>query len=252
MPYGRRGRKRKDDPLSIPSIPAPPKMPPGFVPDPRDLEAADLPGFFKTVFDPKKNRRDYAPTLEDLVFFCSELAKCGRFTECCVKIKVAPPIVEAWKTKYPEFDAGCTYAMDFFRDMLEGEIFRRGYTGVSDEELKNGEPTGMIRTKFDGTLLALLAKKHDPQFKEGITQQINLGTGVLVVPAPAANTQEWLARLQNPAPPQQIESRAVPDHPQPSPTAPAEHPARIEGPAPARRPDDDYPADHPTDAAPLD
>lgn len=91
----------------------------------------------------------------------------------------------------PEFAELVDEALDYFRDELELETYRRGVQGVTHVIYQRGQAVGEEK-RYSDRCLELLLKKNIPEYREKFDINANLSGGVLVVPALAGTTQAWL------------------------------------------------------------
>ena len=150
-----------------------------------------LANFFKKNLETGKRRRVKA-SIEVWTIYLQNLAKTGRINESAMLTGVPSMTIWNWRKKFPEFDAACNEARDLYRDTLLKEIHRRAVTGFAEPVFYQGQICGSIKRMSDALLLAL-AKKHDPELRDGPQVQTNIG-GVLIVNQPAKTEDEWIQR----------------------------------------------------------
>lgn len=103
---------------------------------------------------------------------------------------VSPSTVKSHLQTDPHFQAAFDEAMQDFREIVEGEVYRRAILGWEEEVYQQGEYVGTIR-RFDPRLLELLAKRHIPEYKEKYEVMHTAQPGTLAVPVKQTE-KEWI------------------------------------------------------------
>ena len=187
-----------------------------------DAISPSLAKFFKKNLETGKRRRVKA-SIEVWTTYLQNLATTGRIVESAMLTGVPSMTIWNWRKKFPEFDAACNEARELYRDNLLKEIHRRAVTGFAEPVFYQGKICGSIRRMSDSLLLAL-AKKHDPELRDGPQVQTNIG-GVLIVNQPAKTEDEWIQRTNvsstRPPTPLLPSSLAPEDPPAPTSNRPA-------------------------------
>lgn len=98
--------------------------------------------------------------------------------------------VQHWRRKDPDFEARLRDARGAFSERLETEAVRRATLGVEEPVFYKGNQVATVRKPSD-RLLELLLKKHNPEFRDKVTADVNVRGGVLVVPGVAPSIEDW-------------------------------------------------------------
>lgn len=129
--------------------------------------------------------------------FLDELRRTGRWAHSAEAVGVHYNTVYLHRKKDPAFEAECTAALEYFRDVLVEAAVTRAVDGIEETIYnKDGEITG-TRIKYSDRLLELLLKRHDPKFRDShqIDVKVDAQVGVLLVQAPSADSASWKDRF---------------------------------------------------------
>jgi hypothetical protein len=99
-------------------------------------------------------------------------------------------VVQNWRRSDPDFENRVLDARKSFAERLEGEAIRRGAIGYEEPVFYKGRKVATVK-KHSDRLLELLLKKHNPEFRDRITADVNVRGGVLVVPGVAPTLDTW-------------------------------------------------------------
>jgi len=125
--------------------------------------------------------------------FVRTVARYGNETTAAVLCGVSMWMIKNTRKINGEFDEACVMAVQIFTDtVLEQELFRRALQGVDEDIFFGGKKVG-TKTTYSDTLLLAALKKHDPAYRtDGNATQVNVNTGVLVVPSGEGSMEEWI------------------------------------------------------------
>jgi len=127
---------------------------------------------------------------ERKIHFLRQVAVTGALQKSARKSGVSPSTVKAHLVSDPAFQAAYEEALDDFKEVIEGEVYRRAIVGWEEEIYQQGEFVGTVR-KFDQKLLEMLAKKFMPEYREKHEVTHNVAPGVLAVPVRQSES-EWV------------------------------------------------------------
>lgn len=128
--------------------------------------------------------------------FLRAMMVCPTVNKACSVAGVSRMTVYWHKRNNPDFSRAMDESREFFKDLIEEEIFRRAVEGW-DEPVFGGQfkdmVVGYVR-RHDGKLLELLAKRHIPEYRDKATVDHNHGGGVLLIPTAPATVEDWHAQ----------------------------------------------------------
>jgi hypothetical protein len=134
------------------------------------------------------------PITEDkLDVYITQLALCGKKRRSAELALLEPHSLWAYRKKNAELAEREAEALAFYREWIseeiEAEIYRRAIKGTKEPVFYEGTKCGHKRVYSD-RLLVLLARRHIPEYREHITEDVNVKAGVLVVNTPLT-VQDW-------------------------------------------------------------
>jgi hypothetical protein len=130
---------------------------------------------------------------EQIETYLTELATTGLKELSAQRAGLSARIINRIKAGDHEFKVLCDEAMAMYIDDVVGELHRRAVAGWDEPVFsqKLGTQIGVIR-KYDGKLLELLVKRHDPAFREKFEGEVKVTGGVLVIPAGPTDINAWV------------------------------------------------------------
>ncbi|QBQ71170.1 hypothetical protein S0112_063 [Shewanella phage S0112] len=103
---------------------------------------------------------------ERKICYLRKLATCGRLSHAAACVGVSVTCVNFHRNKDPVFDMAVREAVMFFKDQIEGEMYRRGVEGYTEEVLGGRNRDQIIRiTKYSDRMLELLGRLHIPDLR---------------------------------------------------------------------------------------
>ena len=98
-----------------------------------------------------------------------KLATCGRKATSAAYAGVCERAVQRAAKRDPAFGASVEEALAYFRDLIQGEMYRRGVEGFTEEVLggKNRDQIFKVK-KYSDKLLTDLARIHIPEMRKDI------------------------------------------------------------------------------------
>ena len=124
--------------------------------------------------------------------FLRALSLTGQLNKSATAVGVSPSTVRKLQKADPDFADAYQEALDEYREWVEREVVRRAVEGWDEPVFQKGEQVGEVR-KHSDALLMMLMKKLDPAYKEKHQVDVNIGGGILAVPA-AESVDEWERR----------------------------------------------------------
>ena len=106
--------------------------------------------------------------------YLRKLATTGRASYSAASAGVALSTINRHRAKDPVFDIACNEALEYFRDLLQGELIRRGVEGYEEEVLggKNRDQVFKL-TKYSDKCLELVSKIHIAQInRDAVSLQV--------------------------------------------------------------------------------
>jgi hypothetical protein len=99
--------------------------------------------------------------------FLRKLAVTGRVAYSAACVGVSRYCVYTHKSKDPVFAEACLEAMTYFRDLLEGEMYRRGVEGYEEGVVGGKDRDQVIMIpKYSDRMLELLGRIHMPEMRQ--------------------------------------------------------------------------------------
>lgn len=83
-----------------------------------------------------------------------------------------------------------TNAYNDYREAIEHEVKRRAIEGWDEPVFYKGDECGVVR-KYSDRMLELHTKRHNPEYRDKQTIDLNATGGVLVVPGAGLSVEEW-------------------------------------------------------------
>jgi hypothetical protein len=134
-----------------------------------------------------------AITAEAVDLYITHLALTGRKRKSARLALIEPWSLWAYRSRNEDLKTREAEALAFYEESIaedvEDEMQRRGIEGVDEPVFYEGKACGVKRVYSD-KLLAMLAKRHIPEYREHITADVNVKAGVLVVGTPLS-AQDW-------------------------------------------------------------
>jgi hypothetical protein len=108
--------------------------------------------------------------------FVRTLMETANVSLACSRANISRQRAYQIRDKDSEFRAAWDQAVDVVIDMLEQEVFRRGYTGIDKPIYQGGHKVGVIR-EYSDSLLALSLKAYLPKYRlSDVIVPPNIGT----------------------------------------------------------------------------
>jgi len=126
--------------------------------------------------------------------FLEHLGQRGTIGGACTQMNIAPNSIEELRQADPEFDNAVKNAMDIYRGIIENEIHRRGITGWEEKVFQGGILVGKKR-KFSDRMLEIHAKRHIPEYRETVSIDADVKTGVVVLGGTVESQEEWMKKF---------------------------------------------------------
>ena len=106
--------------------------------------------------------------------FLTQLAFSGRIAYSAAMAGFTRSTIQAHKAKDEAFEAACEEAMHYFRDLIQGEMYRRGVLGY-DEEVLGGKGKDQIfkLKRYSEKQLENLGKIHIKEMQKEASTTIN-------------------------------------------------------------------------------
>jgi hypothetical protein len=137
-----------------------------------------------------RTKQEYRQKIWDA--YCDLLSKSGLNHKSAIALGITPCTIYEWRNKYPEFEKQCKNALLVYADVVGEEVHRRAFDGFREETYEGGELTRIV-TKSSDRFLEMLAKKTNPEYREGPSTLQQIG-GVLLVNSPSKNEEDWIAQ----------------------------------------------------------
>ena len=120
------------------------------------------------------------------------LAETGAIGKCAQVINISPATIKVHRKQDPEFQDAFDMALELFRDKIDLAVYHRGLSGWVEDVWYQGEVVGTKRVYSDA-LLALLAKRHNPLYRDRVEIEANVTATALVVTAPVQTVADMMA-----------------------------------------------------------
>ncbi|RPJ40000.1 MAG: hypothetical protein EHM35_00790 [Planctomycetaceae bacterium] len=132
-------------------------------------------------------------TTEKLDQYITQLALTGKKRRAAMLALIEPHSLWAYRKTHSDLAEREAEALAFYAEWIVEEIeeamFNRAIKGVTEPVFYEGIKCGHKRVYSD-RLLALLAKRYIPEYRDHLTVDANVKAGVLVVNTPLT-VQEW-------------------------------------------------------------
>lgn len=132
-------------------------------------------------------------TSEKLDQYITQLALTGKKRRAAMLALIEPHSLWAYRKDHADLAERETEALAFYAEWIVEEIeeamYKRAIKGVTEPVFYEGVKCGHKRVYSD-RLLALLAKRYIPEYRDHVTVDANIKAGVLVVNTPLT-VQEW-------------------------------------------------------------
>ena len=126
--------------------------------------------------------------------YLEHLSKFGRMGHAAAAASVSPETVRKHQKSDPEFMDAHMEALEAYRETVRQAMFERGVTGwlipIFGGQYKD-QVVGYER-QYDSRILAMEAKRVDPEYRDRSPLDVNVNAGVLVVPA-GQSIEDWEA-----------------------------------------------------------
>jgi hypothetical protein len=146
----------------------------------------------KPLFPDRGNHPNLHVTAEIWTLIMNHIANIGVYYKACRAAGISLRYFEKMREAWPVLDDLTQDAMAVYRQKLIEIVHERAVNGVEEEVYYQGRPCGSVR-HYSDQLLAMLIKRHLPEFRDHSTADVNVNGGVLVVHQPAQSREEWLA-----------------------------------------------------------
>lgn len=106
--------------------------------------------------------------------FLTQLATSGRIAYSASMAGFTRSVIQAHKAKDEAFKAACEEAMHYFRDLIQGEMYRRGVLGFEEEVLGGKDKNEIFKLKrYSDKQLENLGKIHIKEMQKEASTVIN-------------------------------------------------------------------------------
>ena len=133
----------------------------------------------KTKFTPAK-KRDYIALFQ----------KTGLINATARAIGISPETVRRHRKNDIAFGQQMDDSLRDYIDTIETEAYRRAVKGVL-EPVYQGQKLVGHRRIYSDPLLALILKRHVPEYRERFTADVNIAGGIFVAPMSEATSKDW-------------------------------------------------------------
>jgi len=126
-----------------------------------------------------------------------ELERTGRYGPSARAAGMSYGTLRRMRARDSHFEDDERDAMNFYcENVLEAALHKRGVDGWDEPKFHNGKVCGHIR-RFDGSLLAMHVKRHNPAYKDKSPIDATFNGGVLIVEKPCDTEKEWREEFTN-------------------------------------------------------
>lgn len=144
------------------------------------------------LFPDRGNHPNLYVTAEIWTLILNHIANMGVYYKACRAAGISLRYFEKLREQHPILEELVQDAMAVYRQRLVEVVHERAVNGVEEEVYYQGQVCGSIR-HYSDNLLAMLIKRHLPEFRDHSTADVNVNGGVLVVHQPAQSREDWLA-----------------------------------------------------------
>ncbi len=124
--------------------------------------------------------------------FLYKFARTGRIQHSAAAVGVTSQTVANHRKSDPEFEEAFQEALAHYRDCIQEAVYKLAVEGIK-EPIMGGQFKDEVvahRTIYATNLLAMEAKRVNPEYRENNSVNVNVNAGVLVVPA-NMSVEEW-------------------------------------------------------------
>lgn len=141
----------------------------------------------------KHSGKGRTPSEEQFQSFLENYSLTGLLGHSARAADMSPESVRRRRMNDEEFAKACEEALQTYRETLEMEVHRRAVKGWDEPVYQKGEFVGTIR-RYSDRLLELQVKRHVPEYRDKFSVAAEVKGGVIVVPAQAADADDWEAQ----------------------------------------------------------